>query len=372
MSDYKRYINNQLPRPTFGIPPIAANASQAPNYPDVRSEALYVALVAKTGFPIQHDDHANAFRAPQGLVAVVGATGTQGGSVIRALEESDTAYRVRGFTRDAIKPAAQELVEKGVDVVTVSLVVENAEKVYEAFAGADFAFLVTNFWEHLSVEKEVAEGKLLIDAAKAAGVTRTVWSGLTSVSKTSGGKYVHVVHYDGKAAVAEYGRQSGVPFVDVQAGFYASNFRDSARAMPMELTAVIPVLDVAHDYGLYVRRVLELSVFPDGSEVLTSGDNIAAKDIAQQLAEGELLIAVPPVTGKKVVFKQISAEQFGAKIAAMGLPPHIVQDMSEAFPAIGEFGYYGSKATASLEGLARKPRTWKEFVQVTDWSKVLA
>ncbi|KAJ7490117.1 NAD(P)-binding protein [Mycena galericulata] len=284
------------------------------------------------------------------LVAVVGATGTQGGSVIRALEESDTAYRVRGFTRDATKPAAQELVERGVEVVAVSLVVENAGKVYEAFAGTDFAF-------------EVAEGKLLIDAAKAAGVTRIVWSGLTSVRKTSGGKYVHVVHYDGKAAVAEYGRHSGVPFVDVQAGFYASNFRDSARAMPVELTAVIPVLDVAHDYGLYVRRVLELPAFPDGSEVLTSGDNIAAKDIARQLAE---------VTGKKVVFKQISAEQFGAKIAAMGLPPHIVQDMSEAFPAIGEFGYYGSKATASLEGLARKPRTWKEFVQVTDWSKVLA
>ncbi|KAJ7482197.1 NAD(P)-binding protein [Mycena galericulata] len=309
------------------------------------------------------------------LIAIVGATGTQGGSVIKALEESNKPYRIRGFTRDATKPAAQELIKKGVQVVTISLVVENAKKVYEAFADANMAFLVTNFWEHLSVEKEVSEGKLLIDAAKAAGVNRIVWSGLSSVSKISAGKYVHVIHFDGKAEVAEYGRQSGVPFVDVQAGFYASNFRDSpmiigkqddgsfALEWPVEPTTVVPIIDAAHDYGLYVRQVLELPVFPDGSEVLTSGENIMAKDIAQQLSE---------VTGNKVVFKQISTDQFGAKIKAIGLPPYIVQDMSEAFPAFGEYGYYGPKATASLEGLARKPRTWKEFVQVTDWSKVLA
>ncbi|KAJ7442170.1 NAD(P)-binding protein [Mycena galericulata] len=310
------------------------------------------------------------------LIAVVGATGTQGGSVIKALEESDKPYRIRAFTRDATKPAAQELVKKGVEVVTISLVVENATKVHEAFVGANFAFLVTNFWEHLSVEKEVAEGKLLIDAAKAAGVNGIVWSGLTSVSKTSAGKYVHVIHYEGKAEVTEYGRQSGVPFVEVQAGFYASNFRDMpimigkqddgsfAIEWPVEPTTVFPIIDVAHDYGLYVRQVLELPVFPGGSEVLTSGDNITVKDIAQQLSE---------VTGKKVVFKQVSVEQFGAKIKeAMGAPPHIVQDLSEAWLAVGEFGHYGPKATASLEGLARKPRTWKEFAQVADWSKVLA
>jgi uncharacterized protein YbjT (DUF2867 family) len=75
------------------------------------------------------------------LVAVVGATGTQGGSVINALVESDKPYRVRGFTRDAAKPAAQELVKLGVEVVVVSLVVENKEEVYKAFVGADVAFV---------------------------------------------------------------------------------------------------------------------------------------------------------------------------------------------------------------------------------------
>lgn len=74
------------------------------------------------------------------LVTVVGATGTQGGSVINALVESDKPYRVRGFTRDGAKPAAQELVKLGVEVVVVSLVVEN-EEVYKAFVAADVAFV---------------------------------------------------------------------------------------------------------------------------------------------------------------------------------------------------------------------------------------
>jgi uncharacterized protein YbjT (DUF2867 family) len=75
------------------------------------------------------------------LIAVVGATGAQGGSVVRALAESDKSYRVRGFTRDATKPAALELSKLGVAVFVVSLVVENKEEMYKAFVGADFAFV---------------------------------------------------------------------------------------------------------------------------------------------------------------------------------------------------------------------------------------
>jgi len=75
------------------------------------------------------------------LVAVVGATGNQGGSVIKALAESDKPYRVRAFTRDATKLAALELIKLGVDVVAVSLVVENKEEVYKVFVGADVAFV---------------------------------------------------------------------------------------------------------------------------------------------------------------------------------------------------------------------------------------
>ncbi|KAF8134201.1 NAD(P)-binding protein [Mycena galopus ATCC 62051] len=274
------------------------------------------------------------------LVAVVGATGTQGGSVIKALAESNRPYRIRGFTRDSTKLVSQSLIARGVEIVTVSLVLDNVKNVFEAFVGANMAFLVTNFGEHLDAERETAEGKMMIDAAKAAGVERIVWSGLTSPSKISGGKYTHVAHFDGKAIITEYGRQSGVPFVDVQAGWFASNLMgpcqgpikqaDGAFAIriPVSPKTSIPVFDAARDYGLYVRHTLEAPVFPNGSEVLT-GEYMTYEDIALQLSQA---------TGKQVVARQMTLEQFENEMAASGVPRRQMPIMADGYNSISEFG----------------------------------
>src|SRR5258707_14776934 len=74
---------------------------------------------------------------------------------------------------------------------------------------------------HYSIIQEIDEGIMLVEAAKAVGVDLLIWSGLDSVTDSSGGK---IIHYDSKATVTEYARKSGVPFAVVQAGFYASNF----------------------------------------------------------------------------------------------------------------------------------------------------
>ncbi|KAF8197702.1 hypothetical protein K438DRAFT_1457213, partial [Mycena galopus ATCC 62051] len=121
------------------------------------------------------------------LVALVGITGVQGGSVVRALADSDKPYRIRGFTREAAKPAAQELAKLGVRIVAISIVVGNKDEVYK-----DGKQLITNPWEHMDADRKVAEGKPMIDAAKAGGVSGIVWSGLPSVRKLNGGKYTHV------------------------------------------------------------------------------------------------------------------------------------------------------------------------------------
>ncbi|KAJ7775554.1 NAD(P)-binding protein [Mycena metata] len=316
----------------------------------------------------------NTTSAP--LVAVVGATGAQGGSVIKALVDSDKQYRIRGFTRDATKATSEDLKEQGVEMVSVNLVVENKDEIYRAFTGADYAFLVTNFWEHADMEKEIAEGKLLIDAAKAAGVKGIIWSGLMPVAQISGGKYAHVYHFDGKAVITSYGRNSGVPFVDVQAGSYAQNFVNLATGVPLinkqgdgsfaiawavRPETVLPVIDI-EDYGLYVRRVLEAPVFPDGEEVLTSSEDITLEDIARQIAE---------VTGKNVVYKQITVDEWSKTFTAVGLPLPIVTEIIEGFLSMDEFGYYGGKPSSSREGLARPTRSWKEFAKAADWSKIL-
>ncbi|KAJ6571896.1 NAD(P)-binding protein [Mycena capillaripes] len=311
------------------------------------------------------------------LVAVVGATGIQGGSVIKALEESNKPYRIRGFTRDATKPVSRELVAKGIEIVTVSIGLDNVKDVFKAFTGANMAFLVTNFWEHLDADRETAEGKLMIDAAKAAGVDRIVWSGLPSFTKHSGGKYNTVVHFDSKVAVTEYGRQSGVPFVDVQAGFYASNLLmpaplgmvkpvkrtdgSFAIGVPVKPSTVYPIIDAARDYGLYVRRALESPIFPDGSEVRT-GEYITMDDLALQLSQA---------TGKRIVMEQMDFKSFEKQFTDIDTPPRVVRIMSDGYKALEEFGYYGGKAISSAEGLARPPLPFIEFAKTADWSKVL-
>ncbi|KAJ7362986.1 NAD(P)-binding protein [Mycena albidolilacea] len=304
------------------------------------------------------------------LIAVVGATGNQGGSVVRALADSDKPYRVRGFTRDPRKPAALELSKLGVAVVGVTFVVENKDEVNKAFTGADFAFLVTNFWEHVDIDREIAEGKLLIDAAKAGGVSGIVWSGLPSISKISGGKFPHVWHFDGKAVVTEYGRQAGVPFVDVQAGAYGTNFFNLpfapekqsdgsfALQLPVNPTTAIPFIDTTLDYGIFVRYVLELPVFPDGGEFAAYAENISVKDLTRQWSQA---------TGKNISFAQITVEEFKQRLESAGFPPHIVLDLSEALVSWDEFGW---KVSAIPQGLVRSPRKWADFVKATDWSKL--
>ncbi|KAF8182504.1 NAD(P)-binding protein [Mycena galopus ATCC 62051] len=294
------------------------------------------------------------------LVAVVGATGIQGGSVIEALAQSNKFYRIRAFTRDSTKPASQKLVSQGVEVVTISLVLDNVKGVFNAFSGANMVFLVTAFAEHFDAEREIAEAKMMIDAAKAAGVNRIVWSGLTSPSRLSAGKYTHVVHFDGKSTVTDYGRESGVPFVDVQAGWYASNFTvpgqgpvkrtdgSFAIRIPVSPMTSLPVLDAARDYGLYVRHTLEAPIFPNGSEVLT-GEYMTFEGIALQLSQG--------VNGYR---------EAGC---ALGMPAPLLPIMSDGYKSINEFGYYGGKPSPSIAGLARISFT--EFAKAADWSKVL-
>ncbi|KAG8859527.1 hypothetical protein FRB96_004411 [Tulasnella sp. 330] len=305
------------------------------------------------------------------LVAVVGATGTQGGSVIKALSESPKPYRIRGFTRDASKPSAQALAKQGVEMVSVTFSVDHKEHVHKVFEGATYAFVVTNFWEHHSMDREVAEGKMMIDAAKAANVRLLVWSGLENFSDISGGKYTHVLHFDGKAKVTAYAKEVGIPFVNVECGQYFANFLTMASPKkqedgsfilfsPAPPDAVTPLVDTAHDYGLFVQKAIEQS--EPGTEIFAHGDVISGADLARQWGE---------VLGKKTSYVQVSEDQFKQGMAKAGVPEPVAIELLEMYLGIAELGYFGKKDLGpSLEGLERAPRTWVDFIKANDWSKV--
>src|SRR4030095_6354916 len=111
------------------------------------------------------------------IIAVVGATGVQGGGLARAiLADPSGGFSVRAITRDPNKDSAKALASQGAEVVSANL--DDVESLKKAFAGAHGVYGVTNFWEHFSGEKEKAQAKNIADAAKAAGRKHVVWSTL--------------------------------------------------------------------------------------------------------------------------------------------------------------------------------------------------
>jgi uncharacterized protein YbjT (DUF2867 family) len=132
------------------------------------------------------------------LIAVIGATGQQGGAVVRALQ-ADGQFNVRALTRDPDKhrALADEVVLADMD---------RPETLKNAFAGAHGVFLVTNFWEPGTDELEQAAAA--IRSAKDAGVQHFIWSTLPDVEAVSGGK-LHVPHFTGKAKIDRIVKEAG-------------------------------------------------------------------------------------------------------------------------------------------------------------------
>src|SRR5688500_474734 len=116
------------------------------------------------------------------IIAVVGATGAQGGGLVRAiLADKDGQFAARALTRNVDADKAKALVKAGAEVVRADL--DDEESLKKAFAGAYGAFCVTNFWEHFSPEKEYAQAGNMARAAKAADVKHVVWSTLEDTRK---------------------------------------------------------------------------------------------------------------------------------------------------------------------------------------------
>ncbi|KZV80218.1 NAD(P)-binding protein [Exidia glandulosa HHB12029] len=312
------------------------------------------------------------------LVVVVGATGIQGGGVIRALAASDKSYRIRGLTRDASKPAAKALAQQGVDVHAVNLVVENAPAVKDAFKGADIAFLVTNFWEHLNMAKEIEEGKLLVDAAVEGGAKRIVWSGLESFSDATNGRLSHVDHFEGKAAITKYAKSklagTGVAFNLVDAGLYMSNVTDLDAMKPRPKgdgtyiialactpETTLPWIDMVSDYGSFVRLAIEDPEYAKGGEIFTYGEELSWAEIAKQLGE---------VAGKTVAFVPVEPEAYKEQLISVGTPERLALEFRDNFVGFTDVGYYSGRPLTSHAKLYKKPRTWKEFLASQDLSKV--
>ena len=149
----------------------------------------------------------------QKLIAVVGATGQQGGAVVRALQASGR-FKVRALTRDPAKHPTL-----GDEVVLADF--NRPETLEAAFAGAYGVFLVTNAWE--AGAEELNQALAGVKAAKDAGVQHVIWSTLPNVEEISRGK-ISVPHFTDKAKVERIVSDAGFAYhTFVIAPFYYQN-----------------------------------------------------------------------------------------------------------------------------------------------------
>src|ERR1700734_1275162 len=149
----------------------------------------------------------------QKLIAVVGATGHQGGAVVRALQ-ANGHFKVRALTRNPDKHP-----KLGDEVVLADF--NRPETLKAAFAGARGVFVVTNSWE--AGADEPKQALTAVNAAKDAGVNHLVWSTLPNVETISGGT-IDVPHFTAKAKVERIVSEAGfVHHTFVIAPFYYQN-----------------------------------------------------------------------------------------------------------------------------------------------------
>ena len=256
--------------------------------------------------------------ADKKIIAVTGATGTQGGGLVRAiLADPNSGFSVRAITRDPNKDKAKALAAAGAEVVQGDL--DDVESLKKAFAGAYGVYGVTNFWEHFSGEKEKAQAKNIADAAKAAGAKHVIWSTLEDTRKLMSpddkrmpmlqGKY-RVPHFDAKAEADEYFK--GLPATLLVTSFYWDNLylfglapkKDDkgvySWTFPMG-TAKLPAI-AGEDIGKAALGIYKAGQQYIGKTVGIAGESLSFQEMSDKLSKG---LGVSPVQ-----FNAVDADLF--------------------------------------------------------------
>ena len=241
--------------------------------------------------------------ADKKIIAVVGATGAQGGGLVRAiLNDKNGPFAARALTRDVTSDKARALAAEGAEVVAADL--DDLASLKKAFAGAHGVYCVTFFWAHFSPEKEIAGARAMAQAARHAGVQHAIWSTFEDTRKwvplsdnrmpTLMGKY-KVPHFDSKAEANSAFTELGVPTTFLLTSFYWENliyFGMGPRKGPDgKLAITLPMGDkklpamAAEDIGRCAYGIFKRGGEFIGKTVGVAGDHLTGAQMAASLAK---------------------------------------------------------------------------------------
>ncbi len=303
------------------------------------------------------------------IIAVVGATGAQGGGLVRAiLADRSGSFAARAITRNPNSEKAQALRSAGAEVVAGDA--DDPGTLGRAFAGAHGAFLLTNFWEHFSPERELTQARNMAEAVKAAGVQHVIWSTLEDTRKwvplesdrmpTLMGKY-KVPHFDAKGEADEIFRRLGVPTTFLLTSFYWDNFiyfgAGPQRGPDGVLALTFPMDDkplsgiASEDIGKSAYGIFKRGREFINKTVAIAGEHLTGKQMADALTNA---------LGQEVRYNNVPPEVY----RSFGFPG--ADDLGNMFQFKRDFSDYfvGVRDLAFARTLNPEMQTFEEWLAV--------
>jgi uncharacterized protein YbjT (DUF2867 family) len=257
--------------------------------------------------------------ADKKIIAVVGATGAQGGGLVRAiLADRQSEFAVRALTRHTDSDKARALASAGAEVVSADL--DDQASLERAFAGAHGVFALTNFWEHFSPEKELAQAGNQARAAKAANVHHVIWSTLEDTRRwvplgdnrmpTLQGRY-KVPHFDAKGEADQIFRVLGVPTTFLLTAFYWDNLIHFGAGPQKGPDGRLAISFPLGDKKLPAIAVEDIgkaayAIFKRGDEFINRTVGIAGEHLSGQ----EMAAALSRALGQEVVYNAVTPEAY--------------------------------------------------------------
>lgn len=274
------------------------------------------------------------------IITVFGATGAQGGGLVRAIcADPNSEYTARAVTRDVNSEKAKALAAAGAEVVYGDL--GNAESVHKALEGAYGAFFVTFFWAHYSPEQERAEAEVFAKAAKEAGIEHAIWSTLEDTREMvpldddrmpTLREIYKVPHFDAKGESNKFFKDAGVPTTFLHASFYWDNFiyfgAGPKKGENGELALTLPIGEAkmagiaAEDIGKCAYGIFKNPDQYIGEFVGVAGEHLTGYEMAEKLTKA---------LGQPVVYNKVPASVY----RSFGFPG--ADDLGNMFQIYDEF-----------------------------------
>jgi uncharacterized protein YbjT (DUF2867 family) len=302
--------------------------------------------------------------ADKKVITVVGATGAQGGGVVRAILAGHE-FAARAITRKPESDKATALKAAGAEVEAADI--DDVDTITRALQGAYGAFFVTNFWEHFSPEKEKQQAHNLATAAERAQLQHVVWSTLEDTRKdvplsddrmpTLQGNY-KVPHFDAKGEADQYFRAAGVPTTFLRASFYWDNFiyfgSGPKRRQDGKLTLSLPMGDkelagiAAEDIGGVAYGIFRAGLQLIGQTIGAAGEHLTGQQIAASMSQA---------LGETVRYQPVTPAEF----RSFGFPG--AEDLGNMFQYYQEF----EKELAAVRSVERSRQLYPELQNFEQW-----